>query len=68
MSTPAINTELLEARLKDLKTTPDFKPDEKEARYTVTQSFETGMVVTLSFVIRDGEMIIYDSYERPNIF
>ena len=66
-NTPAFNTELIEERLKDLKTV-QFKPDVYEPRYIVTQLFRGGKQVKLAFVIRDGEMIFYDSFEEENIF
>lgn len=54
--------EKIEARMKELKDLPPFRPEKSEMRFTSTQFFEdTGMECTLSFVIRNGEMIIYDS-------
>lgn len=35
-------------------------PDKNEIRYTATQLFSTGFEATLSFVVRDGKMLIYD--------
>ena len=67
MSNTAFNTELIEKRLKDLEAVR-FTPDVYEPRYVVTQLFRGGAQVKLAFVIRDGEMIFFDSYEEENIF
>ncbi len=55
------DVELLEKRMNDLKNLPPFKPEKFEPRYSVTQLFETGVEVTLHFVIRNGNQIWYNS-------
>lgn len=40
---------------------PRVKPEKYEAKYQVTQLFETGVEVTIYWVIRDGKQFIYDS-------
>lgn len=54
---------LLKERIRELESFPPFKPEKDELRFTVTQLFEY-IEVTLCFVIRDGEMIFYDSIKK----
>lgn len=54
--------EKIEARMKELEDMPTFQPEKTEPRFTVTQYFEdTETECTLYFVVRNGEMIFYDS-------
>lgn len=54
----------IEKQLDNLKNAPKFYPEKYELRYTATQLFDTGIEVSFDFVVRNGEMIIYDSRER----
>lgn len=60
----AFNIEAIETQLKVVESMPPFQPDKYELRYTTTQLFETGIEVSLSFVIRNGEQIFYASSKR----
>lgn len=54
--------ERINERLAELKISPkQLSIDKYEPTYTVTQLFENGDEVTLYFVIRNGEIIFYDS-------
>lgn len=55
---------IIEGQLDKIKDMPRFEPDKYEPRFTVTQLFETGIEVTLSFVVRHGEIIYYDSKQK----
>ena len=58
------DTATLEKRLQELKDAPPFTPDKYEPRYSVTQLFESGVEVTLHYVMRDGHMLYYKSEQR----
>ncbi len=59
------------AQMERIGSIPPFVPDKYEMRFSVTQLFSTGndavahKEVTLKFVLRDGEMIFYESSEKP---
>lgn len=43
---------------------PNIQPGKYEAVYTVKQLFETGVEITLSYVIREGKMMIFEEQKR----
>ena len=61
------DTTTLEKRLQELNDVPPFTPDKYEPRYSVTQLFESGVEVTLLYVIRNGHILYYKSEQR-NVF
>lgn len=58
------DTATLEKRIQELKDAPPFTPDKYEPRYSVAQLFESGVEVTLHYVIRNGEIMYYKSEQR----
>ena len=58
---PIFDHDKIKQRLAEVKSMPPFTPDRFEPIYTVTQTFETGVTVTLWFVLRNGEPYFYDS-------
>lgn len=54
--------EKIKDRIRHLVSLPPFKPDKDELRFTVTQPADgVYRECTLFFVVRNGEMIFYDS-------
>ena len=70
-NTHAFNTELIRKKLKEIQALKEFEIDKHELRYTCTQRYyypdNMDIDITLKFVVRDGEMIFYASFEQ-NIF
>jgi len=70
MANEIFNVDKILDRVEELKKLPPFKPDLYEPRFSVTQRFSTGndaachKDVTLLFVLRNGEMVFYDSKEQ----
>lgn len=60
------DSEKIRKRMEELEGQPRFQPDKDEMRYTATQLFETGIEATVYFVLRNGEMLIYDSTQKKS--
>lgn len=61
--------EKINKRMAELEKEPTRRiyPFKDEPRFSVTQLFETNVEVTLYFVIRNGEMLFYDSKTEKKI-
>lgn len=56
--------EKIRKRMQELEGQPRFQPDKNEMRYTATQLFENGIEATIYFVMRGGDILIYDSTQK----